>query len=209
MMGRPPTPTALKILNGNPGKRPLNKDEPRLKVAKPRCPEHLDEVAQREWKRVVRILMQMRVLTEADQVMLGIFCQTYSTLIDAQEKLKETGTLYKTTGGFVQASPLFGIAWNALQDHGWLRPGESAVRHRDEMRTRIEQDFFRVRADTVLSSAASFCARSQVREQVVRSRLNECKGLLRPWHPVRTAGRRRRDCGVPMGAKGAVILCIH
>lgn len=109
MMGRPPTPTSLKILNGNPGKRPLNKDEPRLKVAKPRCPEHLDEVAQREWKRIVRILMQMRVLTEADQVMLGIWCQTYSTMIDAQEKLKQAGTLYKTKGGFVQASPLFAI----------------------------------------------------------------------------------------------------
>ena len=109
MMGRPPTPTSLKILSGNPGKRPLNKDEPHLKLAKPRCPEHLDEVAQREWKRVVRILMRMRVLTEADQVMLGIWCQTYSTMIDAQEKLKQAGTLYKSKGGFVQASPLFGI----------------------------------------------------------------------------------------------------
>jgi P27 family predicted phage terminase small subunit len=109
MLGRPPTPTSLKILNGNPGKRPLNRDEPQLKLAKPRCPEHLDEVAQREWKRVVRILMRMRVLTEADQVMLGIWCQTYSTMIEAQDKLKQAGTLYKTKGGFVQVSPLFGI----------------------------------------------------------------------------------------------------
>jgi P27 family predicted phage terminase small subunit len=109
MMGRPPTPTSLKILSGNPGKRPLNKDEPQLKLARPRCPEHLDEVAQHEWKRVVRILMRMRVLTEADQVMLGIWCQTYSTMVEAQDQLKQVGTLYKTKGGFVQVSPLFGI----------------------------------------------------------------------------------------------------
>jgi P27 family predicted phage terminase small subunit len=41
--------------------------------------------------------------------MLGIWCQTYSTMIDAQEKLNQAGTLYKSKGGFVQASPLFGI----------------------------------------------------------------------------------------------------
>ena len=109
MMGRPPKPTPIKLLEGNPGKRRLNKDEPQLKLAKPRCPDHLDEVAQKEWKRVVRILMKMRVLTEADQVMLGIWCQTYSTMIDAQDKLKQAGTLYKSKGGFVQVSPLFGI----------------------------------------------------------------------------------------------------
>ena len=108
-MGRPPKPTPIKLLEANPGKRRLNPNEPHLKLAKPRCPEHLDEVAQREWKRVVRILMRMRVLTEADQVMLGIWCQTYSTMIDAQDKLKQAGTLYKTKGGFVQASPLFAI----------------------------------------------------------------------------------------------------
>jgi hypothetical protein len=29
MAGRPPTPTALKLLKGNPGKRPLNAQEPK------------------------------------------------------------------------------------------------------------------------------------------------------------------------------------
>jgi P27 family predicted phage terminase small subunit len=109
MMGRPPKPTPIKVLEGNPGKRRLNQDEPRLAIGRPRCPDYLDETAQREWKRVVRILMRMRVLTEADQTMLGIWCQTFSTMVDAQEKLKQAGTLYKTKGGFVQASPLFGI----------------------------------------------------------------------------------------------------
>jgi P27 family predicted phage terminase small subunit len=108
MKGPPPKPTALKLLDGNPGKRPLNQLEPTLEVVEPACPDHLDEAARREWKHVVPILMKMRVLTEADGAMLGIWCQTYSTLIDLQGRIAKTGTLYTTKkGGFVQTNPLF------------------------------------------------------------------------------------------------------
>jgi P27 family predicted phage terminase small subunit len=108
MKGPPPKPTALKLLDGNPGQRPLNQLEPTLEVAEPVCPEHLDEIARREWKQVVPILMKMRVLTEGDGAMLGIWCQTYSTLIDLQGRIAKTGTLYTTKkGGFVQTNPLF------------------------------------------------------------------------------------------------------
>jgi P27 family predicted phage terminase small subunit len=108
MKGPPPKPTALKLLEGNPGKRALNQSEPTLAVAEPTCPEHLDEDAKREWKHIVPILMKMRVLTEADEAMLGIWCQTYSTLMDLQRRIAKTGTLYTTKkGGFVQSNPLF------------------------------------------------------------------------------------------------------
>lgn len=36
--GRPPKPTAIKELEGNPGKRPLNKNEPKPKQTAPKCP---------------------------------------------------------------------------------------------------------------------------------------------------------------------------
>jgi P27 family predicted phage terminase small subunit len=114
MMGRPPTPSALKLLAGNPGKRPINQDEPKLELSEPNCPEYLDEVAQREWKRIVPILMRMRVLSEADEIQLANLCQTYATMIDAQTKLKQAGMLYKSKGGFVQANPLFGVVMKCL-----------------------------------------------------------------------------------------------
>jgi P27 family predicted phage terminase small subunit len=108
MTGPPPKPTALKLLDGNPGKRALNQFEPQLDIAEPACPDYLDEGAQREWKRIVPILMKMRVLTEADGAMLGIWCQTYSTMIDLQRKLAMTGTLHTPKkGGYVQTNPLF------------------------------------------------------------------------------------------------------
>ena len=49
--GRKPQPTALKVLKGNPGRRPLNEDEPKPEVLLPRPPAHLSPVARREWRR--------------------------------------------------------------------------------------------------------------------------------------------------------------
>jgi hypothetical protein len=40
----------------------------------------------------------MRVLTEADYMALANLCQTYSTLVKAQDKLNELG---KTPSGYV------------------------------------------------------------------------------------------------------------
>jgi len=114
-MGRPPVPTALKILAGNPGKRPISDHEPKLEIRAPECPEHLDDVAKREWDRIVPILLRMRVLTEADQIALANMCQTYSTLIDAQKKLKQSGLVYKTQSGYVQANPLLAVVNKCIQ----------------------------------------------------------------------------------------------
>jgi hypothetical protein len=56
--GSRPKPTALKVLRGNPGKRPLNEKEPVVEVAGTEfdnVPEELasDPVAAAEWARVV------------------------------------------------------------------------------------------------------------------------------------------------------------
>ena len=41
MAGRKPKPTAIKELEGNPGKRKLNKKEPKPEKGMPVCPEWL------------------------------------------------------------------------------------------------------------------------------------------------------------------------
>ena len=50
--GRRPKPTALKKLEGNPGKRPLNELEPVPPVASLRCPNYLLPEARKEWRRL-------------------------------------------------------------------------------------------------------------------------------------------------------------
>lgn len=107
--GPAPTPTRIKLIQGNPGKRKLNDREPEPPAGAPECPEYLDAVARGEWDRLVKILLAMRVLTEADYIALGNLCQSYSTMIDAQRKLSKAGILYKSQSGYIQQSPLLGI----------------------------------------------------------------------------------------------------
>jgi P27 family predicted phage terminase small subunit len=86
--GFPPKPTALKRLEGNPGKRRLNTREPQPLPGEPEMPEGLDDIARKEWERLVPVLLRMRVLTEADQMALANLCRAYSTMIQAEEQMR-------------------------------------------------------------------------------------------------------------------------
>ena len=107
--GPPPEPSSIRLIKGNPSRRPLNPAEPKPKIAAPECPEHLNAVARKQWDKLIPVLLGMRVLTEADEIALGNLCQAYSTLIGAQKQMAKTGILYKTKTGHVQQSPLLGI----------------------------------------------------------------------------------------------------
>ena len=56
MAGRKPKPTALKKLEGNPGKRKLNAKEPVPAKGMPDCPKWLLPEAKEEWKRLCQKL---------------------------------------------------------------------------------------------------------------------------------------------------------
>jgi P27 family predicted phage terminase small subunit len=107
--GPTPKPSVIEIAEGCPGKRPVNRREPAPRTVAPKCPPHLDELARKEWRRLVPVLRRMRVLTEADGIALGNLCQAYSTMITAQEKLNKMGLLYKAPSGYVMQSPLLGV----------------------------------------------------------------------------------------------------
>src|SRR3954463_10399212 len=109
LRGPAPKPTAIKRLEGNPGKRKLNEAEPTPTLGAPECPDHLDDVARKEWERLTTILVAMKVLTEADYIALANLCQGYSTLVNAQKQMNKTGILYKSKTGYIQQSPLLGI----------------------------------------------------------------------------------------------------
>ena len=88
MGGRKAKPTALKLLQGNPGKRKINKKEPKPDNSIPFMPEHLDEDAKAEWDRVTPILERIGVLTEIDGSMLAGYCQLYSNWVAIQAEKK-------------------------------------------------------------------------------------------------------------------------
>lgn len=111
MRGRKPKPTALKRLDGNPGKRPINVREPKpAGGGKPTCPSHLSPTAKSEWKRISGTLHDMGLLTTVDRAALAAYCQAYGRWVDAERKLAETPPLIKTPSGYVQQSPWLSVA---------------------------------------------------------------------------------------------------
>jgi P27 family predicted phage terminase small subunit len=110
------TPTALKEQNGNPGHRPLNKNEPQFDPALPSAPEFLTDAAKAEWKRVAPQLFASRVLTEADRSALAGYCQAYADWVHAREMLDGGFTIITEKGNVIQ-SPWVGIANKALGNY--------------------------------------------------------------------------------------------
>lgn len=92
--GPPPKPTALKVIAGNPGKKPLNQREPKPQQGTPHCPAWLSPEARKVWKRLVPQLRAMRVLTVVDADALAAYCHTYVRWRDAEEFLSNHGMVY-------------------------------------------------------------------------------------------------------------------
>lgn len=87
-VGRPAKPTALKIAQGNPGKRPLNTQEPVPPAGIPTCPAYLSDEAKREWNRKAPDLVAMGLLSLIDDGTLGAWCEAISDLAEANKALK-------------------------------------------------------------------------------------------------------------------------
>src|SRR5262245_20901412 len=111
MRGRKPTPTKLKIPNGNPGKRPLNDREPIPAAGIPDCPDHLDAEAKAEWARIVPELEFMGLLTKVDRAALAAYCQAYSRWVNAEQQVAKHGIIVKSPEkNFPMKSPYLTIA---------------------------------------------------------------------------------------------------
>jgi len=96
-----PKPTALKLVEGNPGKRPIHADEPRPPLARPKAPGWLSAEAKREWRRVVNLLADVGMMTELDVGLLGAYCDAYGTWVRARKALERVARADETTGGLV------------------------------------------------------------------------------------------------------------
>ncbi len=110
MAGRKPKPTALKTLEGNPGKRKMNKKEPIPGQGIPTCPEWLLPEAKIEWERLAAVMDQMGVLTEVDRAAFAAYCQSYARWKEAQEHIDFEGSTFETDKGYQQQTPWVGIA---------------------------------------------------------------------------------------------------
>ncbi|WP_366923864.1 phage terminase small subunit P27 family [Metallumcola ferriviriculae] len=113
--GRKPKPTAIKELEGNPGKRELNQNEPKPEKKAPRCPTWLEPDAKKEWRRMAKQLEQLGILSEVDMAAFAGYCQAYARWKEAEEFITKHGTIVKTPSGYWQQVPQVSIAQTYLK----------------------------------------------------------------------------------------------
>jgi P27 family predicted phage terminase small subunit len=125
MRGRKPTPTHLKLIKGNPGRRPIRMDEFRPEARIPPCPRHLKGEAKKEWLRVTKLLLQHCMVAEVDRGALAMLCTLWGRYVDAEEmidKAKEAapasaGLFVKSPNGFPIQSPWLAVSNKAIEQY--------------------------------------------------------------------------------------------
>ena len=120
--GRKPTPTVIKQVLGNPGRRPMNAAEPRPTMSRPTAPSFLNAEAMAEWQRISDELARMGLLTGLDRAGLAAVCQAYGRWVQAELALARmknemNGLVIRTKSGNMIQNPLLGVANKAMSDY--------------------------------------------------------------------------------------------
>jgi len=89
--GRKPTPRGIKLLKGNPGRRPIA-PEPEFQPGVPERPPFLDSVARAEWDYIVAELGPARVLVKAERIVLAGYCCAVSRALRAERRAERDAT---------------------------------------------------------------------------------------------------------------------
>jgi len=115
--GRKRKPTALKLILGNPGRRPLPAREPRPDTSPPAPPEWLTPEALAEWQRRAPELHRIGILTSIDAVAFGTRCQLVADYVAAQQKLARFGSVMRSSDSKKRAviSPFLRIRDRCLE----------------------------------------------------------------------------------------------
>ena len=92
--GPRPQPTKLRILRGNPGKRPIKNSEPQPSSDGIVMPPHLGPVAVARWGELLPLLQSVKVMTRADVEALARYCDTYEWWLATRAKLRAEGDTY-------------------------------------------------------------------------------------------------------------------
>jgi phage terminase, small subunit, putative, P27 family len=114
--GRPPKPTALKLLHGDDKKNPqrINRSEPVPADDVVRPTVDLADEAQAAWDRLAPDLMRKGVLTAWDAQAFTVYCQTVAHYNAASRMLELEGMTARGAAGGVIKSPFWQIMRDAV-----------------------------------------------------------------------------------------------
>ena len=122
MPGPPPTPIRLRLLRGNPSKRPIRQEpQPSVPAEVPEPPPFLIGYALDEWYCIAEELYRLKLLTIVDINTLAAYCAAYARWRTAEEAIARmaekdlltNGLMIKTRAGDAVENPLVGTAHRA------------------------------------------------------------------------------------------------
>lgn len=107
--GRKPKPTVLKLVAGNPGKRPINQDEPQPKADLNEPPHWLTDRQKDTWLDVIQNAPP-GLLKDVDASVFTVWVVAFDLYQEASDKLAKTGMLIKAPNtGVPMQSPYLAI----------------------------------------------------------------------------------------------------
>lgn len=109
-------PTKLELLQGRPGRRPINRKEPSPRAKAPRRPRWLSATAKAEWDAIAPELERIGLLTLVDGASFAAYCEVVSLFQRAQKALKKEKNLhYETDNGSKRPIPEIQILLDAAR----------------------------------------------------------------------------------------------
>jgi P27 family predicted phage terminase small subunit len=122
MPGPKPKPTALKLLQGNPGHQKLPQNEPKMRPLLPDMPPYLGRLARKRWRELLPELDYGGVLSRVDGEVLAGYCQAYEQVCRLTAELEANGRTYTVgTNGAQSARPevaMLNRAWDDIRKFG-------------------------------------------------------------------------------------------
>lgn len=131
--GPKPKPSAVKNLTGNPGKRAVNKREPKPdKVVK--RPRAMERLPRRFWDEYAPELERLGILTGVDVPVMQSVAEDYGFMLEAAKQLHEDGLTVEGREG-LKKHPL----WQVYRDsRDGLRKGAALFGMDPSARTRMQ-----------------------------------------------------------------------
>ncbi|WP_077616920.1 phage terminase small subunit P27 family [Caenibacillus caldisaponilyticus] len=104
-MGRKAIPIELQLINGNKNRLTKSEIEQRReaeKKIKPKSnkvkpPAWLNDVAKKEFKRIVKEMQELEILTNVDVDALALYCDAYASYIECTRIIDEEGMMVEYT----------------------------------------------------------------------------------------------------------------
>ena len=94
--GRKPKPTSMKVIEGNPGRRPLPEDEPTPPLGPIPAPDYLEGPAKEAWDYLAPMMVSSGIVARVDRDALVRYCESWGRVRDLTKEVDDSPAVIQT-----------------------------------------------------------------------------------------------------------------